>query len=312
MKKTITLAAIASIILCAAWAAAQEMTSATVSGVRVDGSLTLDAGMNQGFEQGDILVVQRRGTKIGLAHVTEVGPASAAAVMTKTEPGRSPKAGDICAYQMLADISAAQRESGDRTRRNIEIERTYGQKLPNVMKRKWQAPAEIKTDYDQIINNQLEILKDHPEHRTAMLRLADAYFKKAWYEHSIRWNKKALELEPEAPGNDKLLYQIIRAYGLLNKPEQQVLYTDYIKKYYPESVFTKIIEGEEEKNSQKLIRDYGSVPIVDEQGFQKGGMKVLIKGGMSEIKSDMTEEQMLGDKLLHGKPMRIDPQTVEP
>ncbi len=312
MRKTITFAVLLGFILCAAYTGAQDIQTAKISSIRIDGSLVLDAGMNQGFEQGDILVVQRQGTKIGLAHITEVGPASSTAAMSKTEPGRTARVGDLCAYQMLAEISAAERDSGSRVRQVIDIERRSSEKLPNIMKKKWRAPAEIKVDYDKIINNQLAILKDRPEHRIAMLRLADAYFKKAWYEHSIKWNQKAIKLDPQSPDNDKLIYQIIRAYGLLNKPDKQVLYTDYIQKYYPDSVFTAMLREEADIRSPKLVRDYGTVPIVDEHGFQKGGMKILVKGGMSKIKNDESEEDLIGDKLLHGKPTRINPQTVEP
>lgn len=290
-------AAVVMSALFALSASAQSAASGVIKAVSQDGTITIGAGQNVGFEQGDVLVIQRQGAKLGLAHVNNVEAASCSASMMKLEQDFSVKAGDIAAYQL---ISAALSQSFPSYTTNVET----GQPA-NIMKREWLSPPPAATNYDNEINIRTAQISKNAHDRGAMIRLADAYFKKGWYVHSVKWNQRAIEEKPNAPDNDKLLAQIIRAYGYLNEPDKQILYMDYLQKHYPSSVFVTMTDASVIKpaNESKLIawvKDGG--PITDQSGFQKGGMRSMQKSLTQEVRMPGSGSGDVGGKLLHGSP----------
>ena len=73
------------VLLLAPAMAQTTVPQGEVTAVREDGSLTINAGVEAGFEVGDILVVQRNGVKVGLAHMGEVNPNISTATTVKVE-----------------------------------------------------------------------------------------------------------------------------------------------------------------------------------------------------------------------------------
>lgn len=273
--------------------------------VNADGSLTIDAGRNVGFEEGDILVIQRDGTKIGLAHIDQAYSDQSTASVMRLEPGAGISLGDLAAYQLIGEPG-----------RMGEAYTPYGQAAPetppNIMKQEWTSPAPPITDYDKTINNQLTELKKNPRNRSAMIKLADAYFTKGWYKHSITWYQRAYEEKPKAEDNDKILYQIVRAYGYLNEPDNQRTYYEFLKKNYPNSVFVSM-------EDETLGRAPGenTIPewrmkkrLEDKQGFQKGGMRSIQKSDMQQTGAPASGK--VEDKLLRGGPDLLTPNATEP
>jgi hypothetical protein len=309
MKKNkayfITIAVVVALGFAALPSAAQSVSSGVVKTIGSDGTLLIGAGQNAGFEPGDVLVIQRNGTKIGLVHVDSVDETSSEATIMKTEQNNSVKVGDVVAYQLMSGGSAGYSQFPAYSA-NVETEQP-----PNIMKREWLTQQTPATDYDTVINKQTAALSKNAHDRSAMIRLADAYFKKGWYIHSVKWNQRAIEEKPNAPENDKLLAQIIRSYGYLNDPEKQRLYMDYLTKHYPTSVFVSMTGKEISSPAESTIpywkKDVG--PITDASGFQKGGMRIMQKGA-SEIKTP-GETMDVGGKLLHGNPERMAPGAPE-
>ncbi|HOX29081.1 MAG TPA: hypothetical protein PLQ76_08025, partial [bacterium] len=302
MKKTIFVSVVITAAMLALFltgkAYCQMSVFGKISSVDSDGSVTINAGRNAGFEEGDILVVQRQNLKVGLAHIDRADAEKSLGTMIKVEDGMSVKAGDLAAYQML---SGSQGLPPD-------------EPVPSIMKREWLTPQAKITNYDDEINKNLDILKRSAGDRAAMIRLADAYFKKGWYQHSIKWYQSAVEQKTKAEDNDKLLYQIIRSYGYLNQPDKQQLYMDFLTKYYPDSVFVSMKARTAIRvPSENLLPGFKKVypPIKEDTfGFRKGGMRIIEKGGMDEMTGpvrDLTPD--ISGKLLHAQPGLLTPQS---
>lgn len=302
----------ASIMMIIATASARAAIApyGEVTGVSSDGTITINTGSDLGFESGDILVVQRKGLKVGLAHIYETNANTARAKIIRTESGVTVEMGDIVAYQLLDDRMAANWPLPD-TRQF--------QETPDIMRKEWQSPEILTLNLDKIIEQQFSILEKQPYNRAAMLTLADAYFKKAWYEHAVMWSQRAIETNPSAEDNDKLVYQIIRSYGYLNQPERQALYISFLNKHYPNSVFAAMELSMNNVEGRMAEFKRSSQTITDIDGFMRTGMKYEELSGVrynagTPVKRIGIQSHLEGleGKLLHASPMRISPQTIEP
>jgi len=308
MKKTayiFIIAAAAVLRLCATPSFSQSMGTGVIRTVNEDGTLTIKTGGNTAFEEGDILVIQRNGMKIGLAHVDQSNASETSATVTLTEGNNSVMPGDVVAYEVLSGSSGSSVYSRSYAS-YIETEQP-----PNIMKREWQSTQPQIPDYDAEINRWANELNKNAHNRSAMIRLADAYFKKGWYKHAIKWNQRAIEESPKADDNDKLLFQIIRSYGYENDPDKQQLYMDFLVKHYPASVFATMKESVINRAAgEKTIPNWKKTytPIIDELGFQKGGMRSMQKSPMEEIQTPSASDNV-GYKLLHGKPELMSPMS---
>jgi len=307
MKKLLIPAALAiALTLVAAGAFCELYPQGKVTKVQVDANIIIGAGQNVGFEVGDILVIQRMGRKIALAHVTKVTPTSATARIVKVEPGEQPQVGDVAAYQLLKEIYSAPREQA----RSLVDPLAPREPVPDVIREEWKVPQIYGEDLDDVIETQQMVLQEHPYNRMAMIKIADAYFKKTWYEHAIKWYQRAIEQSPSSQDNDKLIYQIIRSFGFLNQPDKQTLYIDFLQTHYPGSPFAFIdAEAGSMDESTILNLKHGVRTITDSRGFQRGGMRYL---SSSEAYYGVTPKNRLGGKLIHGTPDRIQPQTYVP
>ena len=307
MKKPL-LPAFAAVVatLCCSLAFAALYPQGKISKVNVDATVTISAGQDVGFEVGDILVIQRNGRKIGLAHVQKVAPKTAYAQVVKTEPGAQPQVGDVVAYQLLKEVYSAPREEARALSNPLEPRWP----VPDVIREEWKVPQIYGEDLDEIIETQHRLLEDEPHNRSAMMKIADAYFKKAWYEHAVKWYQKAIEESPSSDDNDKLIYQIIRCLGFLNMPEKQAMYIDFLQTYYPDSPFAFIDTTPGSMDEATILNlQHGRRTIVDSRGFQKGGMKYM-SGGQAYKGSQPTNK--LSGKLIQGSPERIEPRTYIP
>jgi len=312
MKKTSTLivmAAMAIALAAGSSALSQSASYGKISSVNMDGTITIDAGQNAGFESGDVLVIQRQGMKVGLAHISKVDATQASAEITKTEGDAMVKTGDLVAYELLSGVGGyTPSQSYTSYTTNVET-----QMPANIMKDEWLSKEPPMTDYDSEISKQMNALAKNSHNRSAMIRLADAYFKKSWFVHSVKWNQRAIEEKPNAPDNDKLIYQIVRAYGYLNEPEKQMLYMNYLEKQYPTSIFVSLKSGLIQRTAdQKLLANWQHGPITDDMGFQKGGMRILQTSKPEEIRTPGSDASDVGNKLFHGSPELFEPATGEP
>ncbi|MEW5947386.1 MAG: hypothetical protein AB1742_14430 [bacterium] len=207
----------------------------------------IDAGSSAGLEIGDILVVQADGMKKGLVRVSELARDSARAEVVVIEGGARIRTGDTVAYRLLGRGETA--PSPPRAPREIERESPYTW----MGERDYEKPSAERTvpegirprlpDVDSLIEEQKDKLARTPGDRRAMYTLADLYFRKGWYQESIAWNQQAVKADPGAPDNDKLLFQIAKAYEKLGMPEKQKLYLDHVRKNYPESPFAAPAEA---------------------------------------------------------------------
>ncbi len=296
-----------AIAVTGAVAGAQGISYGTVTSVSSDGSLYVDAGSEAGFEAGDVLVIQRGGIRVGLAHVEQSGSGSSTAVVMRLNPGMSPQIGDIAAYQML---SSATSYSAPAARQSVsapsfaQFAPAAQEPVPNIMKQEWLAAPAAVTDYDDEINRRLAELKKSPSNRASMIRLADAYFKKGWHNHAIEWNRRAIEHSPKAEDNDKLIFQIYRSYGYLNQPDNQFKYMEMLTKAYPNSVFISMKDKSAAKMPQIRIGADAVAPLEDSLGFRRGGMRVMSQSG--------TATTRIEGRLLGGEPALMSPNIFEP
>lgn len=204
--------------------------------------VTINAGRNAEVEVGDILVVQSGGMKKGLVRVVTASRDSAVAETVRTEPGSRFERGDLVAYQLLQSdfpmrSTAAPLEPGEHgfmPRQEEELPPWMGGAARTGRK---QTSYTRFPDQDARIESLKDVLARSPADRRAMCSLADLYFQKGWYDQSIIWNQRAVEADPDAPDNDKLLHQIATTYAKMGDYEKYDIYMNHIRRYYPDSVF---------------------------------------------------------------------------
>jgi len=159
-------------------------------------------------------------------------------------------------------------------------------------------PPLPRSDLDYEIERQKRVLEQQPHSREAMVRLADAYFRKDWFELAIYWYQRGIQEQPRAQDADKLMYQIVRAYGALGRPDKQKLYMDYLRVNHPSSVFTTfdtqldIIEP-----TVQLLPEWQRHPP-RRVNMNREGLRILNKDGM----------RVMGDTApgpMHGAPGKL-------
>ncbi len=300
MKKTKNIITTAVAFILASFltvAHADTVSKGSVKSVSPDGTITISAGKNVGFEEGDVLVIQRNGQKIGLAHLAEVQAGYATAQVISIEEGAEVSSGDTAAYELISDSQSSDWLSTAATKL------PSSEPVPNILRQSQQPLYTGAAGGDATINNLLASLKKTPHNRMAMIKLADAYFSKNLYEQSINWNQKAIEENPGAPDNDKLLYQVIRCYGFLNMKDKVDLYTKFLNEKYPNSVFAN---QELRPRSRAAVSSAPSRPIsITETGVTN---RQLQKSGMTgAYTNNVTASNLLADERA---PQRIGPSSL--
>jgi len=285
-----------AVILIAGCASAQYVPVARVASVSGD-IVTLKGGADLGFQSGDILVVQREGVKVALLRVDKVSATSSEASVINAGFGYNIEKGDEAAYELLRN-GRSRTVSVYTADEYWEYPNDYIPSFVELFQEK--VPPLPRSDLDYEIERQKRVLEQQPHSREAMVRLADAYFRKDWFELSIYWYQRAIQEEPRAKDADKLMYQIVRGYGALGRPDKQKLYMDYLRVNFPSSVFTTfetqldIIEP-----TVQLLPEWQRHPP-KRVHMQKGGMRALEKGGM----------QLIGESEpgpIHGAPAKLAP-----
>lgn len=225
--------------------------------------MTVDAARGSGIEVGDILVIQDNGAKKGLVKITSTNPDYSVGQMIIKTPGESFAPGDTAAFQLLTSGAGHQRGARNTPLTTAEelLPDTFSDLPPwlgeyNPVKGgsgerpapktvappkppegraylgysdTWRADAEISKWKSQ--------LNKRPGDRRAMYTLGDLYFQKDRFEESAYWNQRAVEADPDAPDNDKILFQIASAYARMGLADKANLYMEHIRKRYPNSVF---------------------------------------------------------------------------
>lgn len=244
IRKKSTILATSLVLLLAATGSAQDFF-ATITNAGYDGRVTINAGTNAELEVGDILVVQAAGYKKGLVRVITVNMDSALAETVHKESGSEFAPGDLVAYQLLQTDMPYWKpnpvyDSGGfepAPRAKEEFPPWMGEYASKSGTGEQKEVYKPLPDEDSQIAAQREILNKSPRDRRAMCTMADMYFQKGWYDHSIIWNQRAVEADPDAPDNDKLLHQIAGAYASMGDREKSEIYVEYIRRHYPDSVF---------------------------------------------------------------------------
>lgn len=287
--------AVAGLFLFCGAAFAQYVPVGRVAGVSGD-IVTLKGGSDVGFEDGDVLVAQREGVKVALISITKVNATSSEAKVVNSDFGYSIQTGDEVAHELLKE-GRSRTVSVYTADEYWEYPNDYLPSFAELFQEKM--PPLPRSDLDYEIERQKRVLEEQPHSREAMVRLGDAYFRKDWFELAIYWYQRSIQEEPHGADTDKLMYQIVRAYGALGRPDKQKLYMDYLRVNYPSSVFTTfdtqldIIEP-----TVELLPEWQRHPP-KRVHMMRGGMRALEKGGMQPI-----GEPAIGP--LHGGPEKIE------
>lgn len=291
--------------LCAA-ARAQYVPVGRVS--EASGNIVqLKGGADVGFENGDVLVVQREGVKVALIQITKVNATGSEAIVVNADFGYSVQRGDEAAHELLT--SGRSRTVSVYTADEYwEYPADYVPQFVELFQEK--TPPLPRSDLDYEIERQKRVLEQQPRSREAMVRLADAYFRKDWFELAIYWYQRAIQEQPRATDVDKFMYQIVRGYGALGRPDKQKLYMDYLRVNYPSSVFTTFdTQLEIMEPTVHLLAEWQRHPP-KRVNMQREGMRVLNKDGMRVMgdtapgpmhgapgKLEMTPQPTIGDQL---------------
>lgn len=292
--------AILTAILFASSAFAQYVPVGRVVSVAGD-IVTIKGGADLGFQVGDVLVDQREGVKVAILKVEKVAATSSEAKIVNSDFGYNIEHGDELAYELL-------REGRSRTvsvytaDEYWEYPNDYIPSFVELFQEK--VPPMPRSDLDYEIERQKRVLEQQPKSREAMIRLADAYFRKDWFELAIYWYQRAIQEQSRAVDTDKMIYQVVRCYGALGRPDKQKLYMDYLRVNFPSSVFTTfetqldIIEP-----TVQMLPEWQRHPP-KRVHMRKGGMRSLEKGGMN----------LLGQTTygpVHGEPGKIDSSSTK-
>lgn len=282
-------------LILAVGAAAQYVPVGRVASIAGD-VVVIKGGADVGFEVGDILVVQREGVKVGLINVSKVNATSSEATVLNDDFGYTVERGDEVAHELLR-TGRSRTVSVYTADEYWEYPNEYVPSFVELFQEKM--PPLPRSDLDYEIERQKRVLEEQPNSREAMVRLADAYFRKDWFELAVYWYQRAIQEQPRAQDADKLLYQIVRAYGALGRPDKQKMYMDYLRVNYPASVFTTfdtqldIIEP-----TIQLLPEWQRHPP-KRLNMQRSGLRVLEKGGMTPM-GDVDQGP------IHGQPEKLD------
>ena len=288
-----------TVLLGAAAAVAQYVPVGRIASTSGD-IVVVKGGADVGFENGDILVVQREGVKVALVNVIKVNATSTEAKIVNDDFGYSIQIGDEVAHELLR-TGRSRTVSVYTADEYWEYPNEYLPSFVELFQEKM--PPLPRSDLDYEIERQKRVLEAQPHSREAMVRLADAYFRKDWFELAVYWYQRAIQEQPRAADSDKLIYQVVRAYGALGRPDKQKMYMDYLRVNYPASVFTTfdtqldIIEP-----TVQLLPEWQRHPP-KRLHMRRGGLRVLEKGGMTTM----------GDTIqgpVHGGPEKIEVPAV--
>jgi len=291
-RQMILLAAL--VCLLAAAARAQYVPVGRVSEV-TGNTVQLKGGADVGFSEGDVLVVQREGVKVALIRLTRVNATGSEAISVNSDFGYSIQRGDEVAHELLT-TGRSRTVSVYTADEYWEYPADYVPNFVELFQEKM--PPLPRSDLDYEIERQKRVLEQQPHSREAMVRLADAYFRKDWFELAIYWYQRGIQEQPRAQDADKLMYQIVRAYGALGRPDKQKLYMDYLRVNHPSSVFTTfdtqldIIEP-----TVQLLPEWQRHPP-RRVNMNREGLRILNKDGM----------RVMGDTApgpMHGAPGKL-------
>jgi hypothetical protein len=311
----------ALVCLLAAAARAQYVPVGRVSEISGD-TVQLKGGADVGFSEGDVLVVQREGVKVALIRLTRVNATGSEAIIVNSDFGYSIQRGDEAAHELLR-TGRSRTVSVYTADEYWEYPADYVPNFVELFQEKM--PPLPRSDLDYEIERQKRVLEQQPRSREAMVRLADAYFRKDWFELAIYWYQRGIQEQPRAQDVDKLMYQIVRAYGALGRPDKQKLYMDYLRVNHPTSVFTTfdtqldIIEP-----TVQLLPEWQRHPP-RRVHMNREGLRVLHKDGMSLMgetvpgpihgmpgKLEMPEKQSVSDSIKQDTPKKEDTKKEEP
>ena len=201
------------VCLLAAGVQAQYMPVGRVS--EISGNIVqLKGGADVGFENGDVLVVQREGVKVALLQLTKVNATGSEATIVNADFGYSIQRGDEVAHELLTS-GRSRTVSVYTADETWEYPADYVPNFVELFQEKM--PPLPRSDLDYEIERQKRVLEQQPHSREAMVRLADAYFRKDWFELAIYWYQRSIQEQPRATDVDKLMYQIVSAYGALKR-----------------------------------------------------------------------------------------------